>query len=1131
MAAITRVDKRMMTRDTSESHREVVGEGVDRLKCSNIADSDEKENIVGDPVSANDQNIVNLRRLNANRRSLRSSRCQSTAITEKEKTLLMKQDKKMNGQDGKGASKGFVKSMCRFYSDIIGDKRKTLLDRSVSFSIGKDKVVSMESISERGSSEQCLSSPVSSRSGSFRLNRSRSWRGSRRESLSDDTPKRNSPTGQSVRSQDSGFSDSGEPCHVDIDLSYESPPNSICQTNKAEPCDQRKPYVTKINIDGSADNQQSRTHSDKGKQNADNFLYEVPRRETIDRISYSKTGTTPVARERVTGSLGNIVSLQEGLKIKLETEPRTLYNQGYDANKHFQDRHKPSVTPIHNNQTRDKLRQEAILSGLQERPTDQNMNLSQNDNVPLFSTPVRASFRRRPQTMICLDEAHTPVKRESRTRLKEIKSRRRWSNIDQDQSKLSPLNVNTTNIKNSGSQYRNNLNADACYEFRNQERRNSNLSPSMTALSQISPVESYPGPTIDRTQQSLDLHSPQEPNLGQSFNVDGTGTRLMIESFINQSAVVGKSQNTIFPSGSILTGLHSDTIIEHESSVNAPCQYLNKTQDPQSVAINNQSSSNRTHQDPVYEWWKDLFIWTEPECMTYLQSKPILKNKSPISPKFPLAYYPYETIRSTLENKRGILVTFNTLKSHFSALNLLQMNKTIGLLTKQIKDFIYEHNLWSYSDPLGVSTMSCVDLPGFKSSQFQYRVASPKTDGLSEIIMLQEKAVLQVVDRLKLCAHRCQYTPNQPLVEMKKAMKHLEEQFNKFCDLIITREVKYVIGILENPMSDSSVVDAINMIINLGNEHSSQIYSIITKVGAIRSLISLAISSTSMEVKLLSLRAISSICCTIESVRELEQCKGIETISDILVNYKTSLTVKVEAAGVLAQITSPWISDNHSIAGLKEQVPTIVDHLTRLARIQAGDDTFLLVSAALANLTFMESQAVISMQTHGTAKALMKVVNESPFTSLFARDQVVTVIANLATKEDSRQDILAEDGLCFLISLLSTNPENTQTPAETAAAERVLKKTAIALSRLCCVPAVCEELINLRGLDILVALCKDGSLRNFNDAVLVACLAVLRRVANHCGHQVFDELEARDLIDPKLMDSFLEYSSKQESYV
>ena len=60
---------------------------------------------------------------------------------------------------------------------------------------------------------------------------------------------------------------------------------------------------------------------------------------------------------------------------------------------------------------------------------------------------------------------------------------------------------------------------------------------------------------------------------------------------------------------------------------------------------------------------------------------------------------------------------------------------------------------------------------------------------------------------------------------------------------------------------------------------------------------------------------------------------------------------------------------------------------------------------------------------------------------------------------------------------------------------------------------------------------KDGALRNYSDAVLVACLAVLRRVAHHCGHGVFDSLDARDLIDPKLMDSFLEYSSKQESYV
>ena len=95
----------------------------------------------------------------------------------------------------------------------------------------------------------------------------------------------------------------------------------------------------------------------------------------------------------------------------------------------------------------------------------------------------------------------------------------------------------------------------------------------------------------------------------------------------------------------------------------------------------------------------------------------------------------------------------------------------------------------------------------------------------------------------------------------------------------------------------------------------------------------------------------------------------------------------------------------------------------------------------------------------------------------------------------------------------------------------MLTNVNILVCRLCNDPSRCEELISLKGVEILVNLCKDGNLRNYNDAVLVACLAVLRRVATHCGSNAFDPVEARDLIEPKLVDSFLEYSSKQESYV
>ena len=493
-----------------------------------------------------------LRREGSGRRSLRSMRCQSVVITEKEKTLLIKQsDKKSSSQEAKVASKGFVRSMCKFYSDIIGGDqsrpRRSALDRSHSFGAVKDaKELSLECISEKAGSEQCLASPVSSRSGSFRLNRSRSWRGSRLESYNEaETPKRNSPTGQSVRSQDSGFSDSGENAQ-DCDGSYESQTSSGPTSSGEETaCDQQKSFVTKINIDTEAG-----AEPHQGAHNQNNFLFRLPISENY-QANCARTGTTPVARQKVNGSLDNIVSLQEGFKIKLESEARSLYNQGCDANvDHF-----PSAAA--NNNPHQGLLLRARPHPSAPEAADLATLSPSTAACPRFSTPVRASFRRRPQTMICMDEAQTPVvKRESRTRLKEIKSRRRWSNIDQDQSKLSPLSVNTTlNIKNSGSQYsRNNLNAESCYEFRNHERRNSNLSPSLTALSLISPV------------------GERE----RSLNVDGTTTRLMVDSFVNASTsstrdqTMARSINTIFPTESVLAGLHSDTIIEHESCSSPP---------------------------------------------------------------------------------------------------------------------------------------------------------------------------------------------------------------------------------------------------------------------------------------------------------------------------------------------------------------------------------------------------------------------------------------------------------------------------------------------------------------------------------------------------------------------------------
>jgi len=280
-------------------------------------------------------------------------------------------------------------------------------------------------------------------------------------------------------------------------------------------------------------------------------------------------------------------------------------------------------------------------------------------------------------------------------------------------------------------------------------------------------------------------------------------------------------------------------------------------------------------------------------------------------------------------------------------------------------------------------------------------------------------------------------------------------------------------------------------------------------------------------------------------------------LDTLLSSSSASLDERVESAGVLAQITSPWIADNHKIAGLDKHVPSMVGSLTSmnsismrmswitidfsdLARLNNGEESFLLVTAALANLTFMSPVTSSSLQLCNSAGALIKAVKNAPGTSLFAQDQVVTVLANMAASPACRPDLRAVDGVRFLLTILGeADPTRTSSAAEAAAAERVQKKSAIALSRLCNDAQVCFDVVRFgqRGIGRIAELCRRADLRNDSDAVLVACLAVLRRVAGNLGGDVGADVE--DLIRPKLVDSFVECSSRtgdgnngqHESYV
>ena len=63
--------------------------------------------------------------------------------------------------------------------------------------------------------------------------------------------------------------------------------------------------------------------------------------------------------------------------------------------------------------------------------------------------------------------------------------------------------------------------------------------------------------------------------------------------------------------------------------------------------------------------------------------------------------------------------------------------------------------------------------------------------------------------------------------------------------------------------------------------------------------------------------------------------------------------------------------------------------LSGLSRLNGGEETFLLVTAALANLTFMSPLSTAAMKQYRTAQALVNVVRANfASTTLFSKDQV-----------------------------------------------------------------------------------------------------------------------------------------------
>ena len=66
---------------------------------------------------------------------------------------------------------------------------------------------------------------------------------------------------------------------------------------------------------------------------------------------------------------------------------------------------------------------------------------------------------------------------------------------------------------------------------------------------------------------------------------------------------------------------------------------------------------------------------------------------------------------------------------------------------------------------------------------------------------------------------------------------------------------------------------------------------------------------------------------------------GVDLVCQLLCDLSVPEGVRHEAAAVLAQMTAPWLSPNHAVAGLTRHLPGVVQALTGTVRSAVQYDT------------------------------------------------------------------------------------------------------------------------------------------------------------------------------------------------
>lgn len=137
------------------------------------------------------------------------------------------------------------------------------------------------------------------------------------------------------------------------------------------------------------------------------------------------------------------------------------------------------------------------------------------------------------------------------------------------------------------------------------------------------------------------------------------------------------------------------------------------------------------------------------------------------------------------------------------------------------------------------------------------------------------------------------------------------------------------------------------------------------KNDTIRVLLQICKESSNSSTRALALRALASVCSSIEFVQHFDEEGGIDILSNIL-DHSNQNKIRTEPelreiVSVLIQLTSSWNGQAHKITRLKEYLEILVEDITDLIQNTSCSQTLLLCAACLNNFSKIEPTAIYSL--------------------------------------------------------------------------------------------------------------------------------------------------------------------------